>query len=1620
MEKQIAQFTNRGMYQDVSISKATNEFAFENLNIKITTLEDNTLFTVTNVKEPRQISTISGGTYLGHCVLGKYVVVFIKGSTVNTDKIVRLDYNGESFVENQLYIGNLGFNNPIECLPYYESEEVQKVYWVDGENYPRMINIVNVWKTSGDDTQFDFNPTVDVVPNVEVSKNYRGVGLFSPGVIQYFITYYDKFGTESSIAWASPLYYINYLDRGGSPEDLITCDFELNITGTDASYDYFRVYSLKRNSLNGEAVCNIVQEVRIKNESDNLIDPTTYLVVDSNTNQSSIDVTKLYFLGGESFIASTLTQKNNTLFLGDIKTPSTIENEEFLTIKKAIESTRIIKDSLIESSLVEFTDVSSGSKKRLKGNRIDGFYYNNFQTNKASNTFKTFKRGETYRFAIQFQNKRGEWSIPIWIGDKKCTSIPSIEIDNVSKTETLILTDVKCSLTSLTSDIKTLINKNFYKYRVLMADTTQDKSIIAQGVVCPTLFNYNERLENKPYAISSWIMRPRGSNVAWRHMDVTNTEIHGQDNRFAPTVVTNASYNEDCNYELGYTTDDGIFKPYNGIALVVIVATGHRLYAALHNTDVDLPNYGVYSKHLKLIKKISFNKGTWKTIYYALKEWCANYDIDLDNIAGEAQFIKFCKGNAIDDFHELSGPWSYIPDPFDVGFTSIPFALPNGSKHGAFIAFETNALRNTGKNDLNLDSKKNYFYVDNSILTFHSPDVEDNKDLIQDANLNFRIVGIVPISSSFSDADIQFNTPGLSQGAVVNKDSIINYPNLSKTTETLISKSLYRDLGWSYEENIGESGLSGFIPDTTFVDYDVFLWHKQGSMVGQNEQTFKGESANNFDSTQADLKRKIFGTQRFSYTTKYFEPSQFWSPNKGVSPVQYFDSDSIEVKQLFVDGDTEKQEYGKKVFYYGNYDKLLTVTDPYTVGKLQQYDPVRIKYKSTPHAVFSLWDNTSKLDVLPKLEWDGETEIFKDIYTSAFEYPAYAWSFEEPLPFGNKCLMVLPSSIYGGTLASFKEALKTNLNDVYYNIKKLGYFLISSDPIGSTFSKVEKIIYADYVGYSPAGDMISFNEFFVNDTGTTSAGFPKFPNGEYFDFYGVLDYNPYYNFISSVGKVNADGNVEYTFGILYDEQESIEGVSAEGYSYLYMGELYRDIPYESLYGGTTETALENIKWLPITQSTSLDEVSENAEGDTYYQRWDCLKTYPYTEEDINSVVDITSFMVETRINLEGRYDRNIGTTNILNIRPSNFNLRNKVYDQQNNFFTYNILDSKYNENHYYNQIVWSLQKAPLSEIDVWTDISLASALNLDGSYGKITKLINNNDTILAFQDKAISAINFNNRTALSTENGVPIEIANSGKVDGYKVITDTIGCQNKQLMTKANSGLYFIDGLNKSLFSIGADGVKNVSNNGMSVWFRNNIDNITELTYDGLSKDIYVLTSTKALLYNEDLGNFTTFLDFVTDNYSTIFNMEGRAIGFNQEGSSIAINEMNVGDYNSDYRITYRINPEPFLDKTFTNIEYIANFDNNINNPFKKLIAENEYQYGTSEIVNTKYPTDYKKFRIWRFDVPRDDNTARTINGRTVKLDRIRNPWFNLTLVGNDSIDNNSMEFHNLNVYYYR
>lgn len=162
----------QGMRRDNHQIKQDGQFLWDAHNIRLTNREDSTLFSITNEKGTSDALLTLNDKYVGHCVLGKYLIVFtsviiekqvcdpdyvepIPGMKAappvcvmkdfNHTKIYRIRKTDDGFEKIVLFSDSTydmwSPENPIEALGVYETELIQKVYWVDGVHQPRVINI---------------------------------------------------------------------------------------------------------------------------------------------------------------------------------------------------------------------------------------------------------------------------------------------------------------------------------------------------------------------------------------------------------------------------------------------------------------------------------------------------------------------------------------------------------------------------------------------------------------------------------------------------------------------------------------------------------------------------------------------------------------------------------------------------------------------------------------------------------------------------------------------------------------------------------------------------------------------------------------------------------------------------------------------------------------------------------------------------------------------------------------------------------------------------------------------------------------------------------------------------------------------------------------------------------------------------------------------------------------------------------------------------------------------------------------------------------------------------------------------------------------------------------------
>lgn len=943
--------------------------------------------------------------------------------------------------------------------------------------------------------------------------------------------------------------------------------------------------------------------------------------------------------------------------------------------------------------------------------------------------------------------------------------------------------------------------------------------------------------------------------------------------------------------------------------------------------------------------------------------------------------------------------------------------LPDDTKRNAEVQ---GAL---GQWDVGLDSEDKLskeWYVDQSIVTLHSPEVEfdDRFSNLNDFNYRLDIVGYIPFNANMSSIDIEVSTPGAKESNIFTRSF--------STTEggrSFIAGAFWKDGiiikdgdKYKFASPTGELSFDRYI----FTNYMIYPWQRTGSL---NNDINKSDNS----TRTAILKRKRISNLKFSNNTTFFrgQLSNAEDVIYDITVPQLFNSD--EVSLLKIKNPTKGLYDENDLHYYGNVYTTIAgdispkitvdangsviaspeadviglkdrVEGSHTIVGLTkelavEAGPVDIRYKSTKHLVLALLgDDDGKVNILPNFKGfpnrSGDytvqefwhTTVPKDAKYFVHVYQTYQDAFD--------------TSIYAYGIVLILDTLQVYNRDFVLN---------NNNTFDVRLTEV-----------STAGKMYYYS--FVHSIDDIETIYYKGTFGNYVEVYNQQSYTD--STVISQTEMNWEIDVPN----------------------LLMGELVR---------GELDTDFNNEDplWLPAGEPIKLTKTIEveYTQGDTWYQRYDCLKTYPFSDEQTNNIIEIGSFMCETRINLDGRYDKNRGLLNNLNISNTNFNQLNHAYSASNNFFKYRELDERFKElNDFPNQITWTLDKWMGNEIDLWTNITLANTLDLDGTKGKIRALRKFNDNILCFQDRAINSIMFNSRVQIPTTDGVPIEISNSGKMDGSRIISDSIGCSNKWSICTTPNALYFMDDNSKKLYAF-SDKLQTISDtHGFDHHFKSIKNFDSEHTfYDPIRQDVYLVWDSQCLVWSELLGQFTSFMSY--ENVPAMFNIGDKFYsiyfsrewnpdpsptspnGYVQHDSFINLYEMFKGGYNRFFgiiypsHITFISNPDGSTDKIFStlgarldvfseNLESTEAFKNLQHKRFFDYIqVSNEYQdtgkvslaqswikpasHGTS-LYNVK-----KKFRQWRVDIPRD-----TLDSEH-RLNRIRNTWAKISLGFDPPVD---------------
>lgn len=1469
-----------GIQRDMEASKQPPSFMYNAKNIRLTSREGDTLCAITNEKGTLATNITISGSYLGHCLINNYLVVFSTQTSTTwvteqyPDHIYRINLDTEELVE--LYKGHLNFfkDFPITCIGSYENADIQKVYWIDKRNQPRMINIVgNIPENV--DTQFDFVRELQLNETITIQKQF-GSGSFPPGVLQYAFTYYTKHGQESSIFYTSPLLYTSHADRGEAPDEKVANIFKITVEHFDTNFDFLRIYSILRTSINGTPIVKRVQDINVKDFIGVPSDSTSTLVR-SHTRPE-------IFINGELVDFSSIVTNVNIRLFGRTEWYGIGIKVKYPNLYLKTSDGYISWGSNSVNASWLFI-----SKTSIRIDGVDGWYI--CSTLSAHNT--DGEDADYNLISVSLTAHEGNLNQLTFVDT-------GYEGDSIDPTELLYKGGESIIAGTLEQKDNTLFFGNIRLERPVIRDDVANAITISQST--RTFYPAPSSVYRGDYAyanqLTSYANNTHTKSVScggFKRGDYYRCGVQFQykDGKWSDPIFIN---------DIRITNSPSLAE--SGTVSVTVPALTGTISSAMSSTLV--------SKGYKKARAVVVFPQLQDRVVLCQGVLCPTLCTDehrtnKDLYAQSSWFFRPKYGSNVTTQVRSNG--TAIP-PSSNGLTYMLDTIVGGGSAASSPALlrQVEVQGNFNKSRLEGGNYvfQNQFAVCDGVTTFHSPDIEFDDDLrtFDFEDVSYRGAGYASCVRTFSNINIQTETPtfNVQGGGFIQKGFVEN------GAYGIISGLFYDDF------------LIDDLPDQKFQDlpnekspykWMVYLWHRNGSLNNDINRPAEGGVRT------AMLKKKVISNLR--YTTSSLADSTSYDNGNNTTSMsstpKIFDSDQLGIVKL-----------GSNI-YMGNIDTLLVPDD---VG-----------------AYYFAFDGVN-----------GTT-------------PAY--DVESPTAFN--------STSWWRTAAERKLQYWSNNSWHEVNVAGTGdYFkqvIQQKEGVRMKYKSTAHLVTT--IGYNA---VLTASSIGVNDT--------VFP-------------------IVEIGRFNSNA-----------ERKDYRG---------------------TMFGGKNADALKANLWIPCGEPVPLGNGTEGSTvyqyeyGDTYYQRWDCLKTYPFTLEDQNQVIEIGSFVLETRINADGRYDKNRGQQNNVNVHETNFNRYNPVYSQVNNFFSYRILDdSYYNINTFPNQIAWSKEKQAGADVDLWTNVTLASTYDLDGSNGEIVSLNKWKDQLYCFQTNGISIILFNSRVQIPTSDGMPIEIGNNYKVDGCRYITSGIGCKGRTLIKGTPSGLYFIDSIGGHLHHI-AEGIQDVTTNHcMSSWFKNNSSLIKRLAYDNINHDLYLVMETQSLCFSEILSQFTSFMDY--DDIFLIETCNNKIFTLHDK----RLFKMFEGEYNDFFAVgdIHHYKPWEFtftsngvessaqdFDKIFSNIDYRAD----VFNPSDAYLPEasldyirvvNEYQdtgiVPLTRLKSVTNPKSYhhngtnlqKKFRIWKIQIPRQQNS----------LNRIRNPWCRITL-GCNGENNQKAILHDLNVQYY-
>tara|TARA_R110000822_G_scaffold227017_1_gene359643 strand:+ start:14425 stop:18468 length:4044 start_codon:yes stop_codon:yes gene_type:complete len=554
----------RGMSKDLAKDKQSEKY-FNAKNIRILATDQKSSFSVTNEHGNERVfdipdifinipetqieysvgtvsKTISYSTigsvaprceieeeYSGNTNSGAQVIVGTKDMR-DSAMIITTDGNGYncfweltglnngSFDLNLIYLRNLNITteNLVQIEYNYENLIIQKIYFVDGKNQLRFMNIRQSVVNGDAKELIDVNSTaIDTVSTFKLSQpqvNTASVisgGAHTSGMIQYAYSLYVLNGSQTTI---SPLSRLVPIDKGvglggGEVNEALGMSVVVQVPSVDIEFTHIKLYSLKYTSYNQTPEVLEIADKEIDNYD-------TFTYYDDGSGGTTVSLEQFLFLGSDPIIPKHIATKDNILFpfnitekQFDVEIDARCYSHNASTVAVVQENVKIVNGNAIGSPTTvnaQYDNIfpnhdsinrdyeiykfqANGTTLGGEGKYLKIEVVQSSLTNAQANELQFLKDRELYRFGIIFYNRRGQESSPKWMIDIKAPE------GNLEGLYSQIKVELKADFYTLLNAIDSTDLDNVpVGYRVVRADRTlSDQTILTQGMINSMQANFN-------------------------------------------------------------------------------------------------------------------------------------------------------------------------------------------------------------------------------------------------------------------------------------------------------------------------------------------------------------------------------------------------------------------------------------------------------------------------------------------------------------------------------------------------------------------------------------------------------------------------------------------------------------------------------------------------------------------------------------------------------------------------------------------------------------------------------------------------------------------------------------------------------------------------------------------------------------------------------------------------------------------------------------------------------------------------------------------------------------------------------------------------------------------------